>query len=55
MRTSGGTGRDHLMTAVPIGMLVLFGVFMAGGPVEALLWLEHVLRGLLEWATSIVR
>ncbi len=51
---SGGTGRDSLMTAVPIGMLVVFGIYMAGGLTEALRWLEHVLRGLLEWATSLV-
>ena len=55
MHTSGHGGRDHLMTAVPVAMLVIFVMFMAGGPKASLSWLEEVLRGILTWAVSLVR
>ena len=55
MYTSGRGGRDHLMTAVPMAMLILFAMFMAGGPKESLVWLENILRGGLEWLATLVR
>jgi hypothetical protein len=43
-----------MMTVVPLGMLVLFAVWMAGGPKASLAWLEGVLRSLAAWVTSLV-
>jgi hypothetical protein len=54
MRTSGGGGRDVLMTAAPVAMLVAFVVFMFGGPTAALHWLEVTIQGLVDWAMSII-
>jgi hypothetical protein len=55
MRTSGSGGRDGLMTAVPLGMLVLFAVWMAGGPKESVRWLESVLGSMFAWVRELVR
>ena len=54
MTTSGGGRRDYLMTAVPLGMLVMFIIFMAGGPSSSLAWIEGVLRSMLEWVRQLV-
>ena len=54
MRTSGGGARDGLMTAVPLVMLVVFVLFMFGGPVAAMRWLEQTMQGLVDWAMSII-
>ena len=54
MTTSGGGRRDYLMTAVPLGMLVMFIMFMAGGPSSSLAWIEGVLRSMLDWVTQLV-
>jgi hypothetical protein len=37
MRTSGSGGRDGLMMAVPVAILVVFGVYTGGG-------LSHILH-----------
>jgi len=55
MRTSGAGGRDSLMTIVPLGMLALFIVWLAGGPRSTLAWLESLLVGLVTWASELVR
>ena len=55
MRTSGSGGRDGLMTAVPLGMLLLFAVWMAGGPKESVRWLESVLGSMFAWVHDLVR
>ena len=47
MRTSGG-GRDGMMTAIPLIMLVLFVITMSGGAGSSLAWVEGVLRGFVE-------
>ena len=54
MHTSGKGGRDHLMTVVPLVMLVVFVMFMAGGPSSSLAWLEEILRGFVNWATALI-
>jgi hypothetical protein len=54
MQTSGKSGRDGLMTAVPLAMLVVFVMFMAGGPTASLKWMEDILRDLVSWASSFV-
>jgi hypothetical protein len=48
IRTSGGGGRDGMMTAVPLIMLVVFVVTMTGGTGPALSWLEGFLRGCVD-------
>jgi hypothetical protein len=35
-------------------MLIVFAVFMAGGPRSSLSWLEGVLRSLFDWVRGIV-
>ena len=55
MRTSGMSGRDGLMTAVPLGMLVVFVVWMSGGPRASFGWLESVLRPMFAWVSDLVR
>ena len=42
------------MIAVPLGMLVVFAVWMAGGPKASMAWLEGVLRSLFAWVQSLV-
>jgi hypothetical protein len=54
MRTSGKGGHDSLMTAVPLAMLVIFVMFMAGGPTASLAWIEEILRGFIGWAGGLV-
>jgi hypothetical protein len=44
-----------MMTAVPLGMLVVFIVWMAGGPKQSLAWLETVLRSIVASVGSLVR
>jgi hypothetical protein len=55
MRTSGAGARDGLMTAVPLGMLVVFVVWMAGGPKATVAWLEGVLRSTVVWVKDVMR
>ena len=54
MRTSGAGGRDGFMTAVPLLMLVLFVVWMAGGPRATIALLEYGLRALFLWVNELV-
>jgi hypothetical protein len=53
MRTSGG-GRDGMMTAIPLIMLVLFVITMSGGTGSTLTWLENFLRGCMEGLVRLV-
>ena len=53
MRTSGG-GRDGMMTAIPIIMLVVFVVTMSGGTGSTLAWLEDLLRGCVEGFARLI-
>jgi hypothetical protein len=43
------------MTAIPLGMLVVFIVWMAGGPRQSVRWVEGVLGSTLTWVREIVR
>ena len=54
MRTSGAAGRDWFMMAVPLAMLLLFVVWMAGGPRQSVRWLEGVLSQTLAWLAALV-
>jgi hypothetical protein len=55
MRTSGTGGRDGLMTTVPLVMLLVFVVWMAGGPKSTVRWLESVLGSSFSWVGSFFR
>jgi hypothetical protein len=55
MRTSGAGARDGLMTAVPLGMLVVFVVWMAGGPKATMAWLEGVLHSTVVWVKDVMK
>jgi len=54
MRTSGVGGRDGLMAAAPLVMLVFVVLWMAGGPREAATWVEGVLQSLVTWVSGLV-
>jgi hypothetical protein len=43
------------MTAVPLGMLVLFVIWMAGGPRASVRWLESMLGSTFTWVRDLVR
>lgn len=55
MRASGGGGSDTLMTTVPLGILVIFVVFMFGGPAAFMKTSEAMLRSLVEWFATMFR
>jgi hypothetical protein len=54
IRTSGDGARDSLMTIVPLAMLIVFAVYMLGGPTATLKWFEQTLQGVYDWAMTIV-
>jgi hypothetical protein len=43
------------MTIVPLGMLAMFVVWMAGGPRNSVAWIESFLRGFVAWVGEWVR
>ena len=43
------------MTAVPLGMLVVFAMWMAGGPKASVRWLETILGSTVTWLSGFVR
>ena len=53
MRTSG-TGSDLTMMIVPVGILVVFGVAAAGGPIEFLKLAEHFLQAGASAASNFI-
>jgi hypothetical protein len=53
MRTSG-SGSDLLMTAAPLAMLVVFVVYMAGGPAASMSWLESTLEAGIGWVGKLL-
>lgn len=53
MRTSG-TGADGWMTAIPIAILVVFLMVIAGGRGELFNTLERFLQAMVEWAVGLV-
>ena len=55
MRTSGSGGRDGLMTTVPLVMLVVFVIAIAGGPRNTLGWVENMLWSMVEWVRHVLR
>lgn len=52
MRTSGA-GREGWMTAIPLAVLVLFAVIIAGGPEDLLKWMERSLEKVVTWASEM--
>lgn len=54
MRTTG-SDKELWMTAVPLGFLIFFLVFAAGGPKPFLRILEGMLQGSIDWLSTVVR
>jgi len=54
MRTSGHGRGDGLMSAVPIGILVVFVVGMAGGLKPTLRGIELTLWAAVDWIASLI-
>jgi hypothetical protein len=52
MRTSG-VGREGWMTAVPLGVLVLFVLIIAGGPHDLLRMMERTIEAFIQWVTDL--
>jgi hypothetical protein len=52
MRTSG-EGREGWMTAIPLAILVLFAMIIAGGPGELLDTMEHSLEKMVKWVSDL--
>jgi hypothetical protein len=52
MRVSGSGSADLFMTAAPLAMLVVFVVWMSGGPAASLALLEAAIRAVLAWIGS---
>jgi hypothetical protein len=53
MRTSG-KGNETLLTLIPLGVLLVFGTWMAGGPWEALQLINSTVGSLAEAAAAAV-
>ena len=49
MRTGGGGGREGLMTAIPLAVIIGYLTFVAGGPKQAMKAMEKRLRTTVEW------
>lgn len=52
MRTSGA-GREGWMTAIPLAILVLFAVVIAGGPEDLLRTMERSLERVVNWVSEL--
>jgi len=52
MRTSGA-GREGWMTAIPLAILVLFAIIVAGGPEDLLKTMERSLEKMVDWVSEI--
>ncbi len=52
MRTSG-KGREWMMTAVPLAVLLLFGLVAAGGPEKLLIKMERSLAAAVSWVAQL--
>jgi hypothetical protein len=54
MRTSGGGNRDLTMMAVPLTILIVFGVYTGGGVKNVLRMAELTLWAAVEWLVALV-
>lgn len=52
MRTSGA-GREGWMTAIPLAVLVVFAVVIAGGPEDLLRTMERSLEKMVNWVSEL--
>jgi hypothetical protein len=53
MRTSGASGRDGFMMAVPVAILVIYGLWSGGGFFGVLRMLERTLWAVVNWVTHL--
>jgi hypothetical protein len=55
MRTGGSGGGDAWMTAIPIVILLVFAIMVAGGPKEFLKTTEKSMQSALKWTVERIR
>lgn len=51
---TGGRGNDGLMVMMPIGVTVIVVVILAGGPANALTFVDDAVRALAYHATAML-
>jgi hypothetical protein len=54
MRTSGSGASDVWMTAIPIAILIVFVMAIAGGPSAFLVAVDGILRSIADWVMSFL-
>jgi hypothetical protein len=54
MRTSGHGRGDGLMSAVPIAILLVFGLILGGGFKSSLRTLELALWRVVDWVSALI-
>jgi hypothetical protein len=54
MRTSGG-GREGWMTTIPLAIMLVFAIVVAGGPKELLKYVERHLQSTVDWTLELMR
>ena len=54
IRTSGGGNRDITMLAVPLAMLIAFGIFNGGGVQNVLRSMERTLWVVVGWVGNFI-
>jgi hypothetical protein len=54
VRTSGHSNSDIFMNAVPIGILLVFGLIMGGGVTNTLHTMEVYLAQFAQWLSALV-
>ena len=52
MRTTGA-GREGWMTAIPLAILLIFAVFISGGPKDFLKMMERNLEKVVTWVSDM--
>ena len=52
MRTSGA-GREGWMTAIPLAILLVFALIVAGGPEDLLKLMERSLERMVTWVSEM--
>lgn len=53
MRTSG-TGKEGMMTIIPVAMMVVFAMIITGGPNGLLKTMERTLASIIAWVVELM-
>jgi hypothetical protein len=54
IRTSGGGNRDLTMLAIPLAMLIVYGIFNGGGVHNVLRSMERTLWAVVGWVGNFI-